>query len=89
MSDLVKTKHEVSFNIEFKSCEIPKLPPIKLRSTTVVFDEQWKDERDMLLKEKQEKAEARRKKVIQKKIMAAQRPKTARIKSAEGVILED
>ncbi|XP_061187463.1 uncharacterized protein LOC133195561 [Saccostrea echinata] len=67
MSDVVKAKDGMSFNIEFKST-IPRLPPIKLRSTTrVVYDEEyekWKDERDKLLREKQEKAEVRRKKTL-------------------------
>ncbi|XP_062621216.1 uncharacterized protein LOC134282846 [Saccostrea cucullata] len=88
MSDVVKTKDGMAFNIEFKS-RVPKLPPIKIRSTSnVVQNEEhgnWKDEKEKLLKKKQDRANARRKEILNKRIMAAQRPKTARTRDGSTV----
>ncbi|XP_061191722.1 uncharacterized protein LOC133199942 [Saccostrea echinata] len=79
ISDVVKKKDGIAFNLDFKSALPAKLPPIKITSTRLVQEDydKWKEARDKRLMEKLEKAKIRREAVLQKRKIAAKRPQTA------------
>ncbi|XP_062578289.1 uncharacterized protein LOC134240203 [Saccostrea cucullata] len=80
ISDVVKKKDGMAFNLEFKAALPAKLPPIKVTGTSsriVQEDYKWKETKDKELMEKLEKAKIRREAVLEKRKIAAKRPKTA------------
>ncbi|XP_061175690.1 uncharacterized protein LOC133184619 [Saccostrea echinata] len=87
ISNVVRKKDGMTFNLDLK-CALPaKLPPIKITSTRIVQEdfEKWKETRDKSLMEKLEKAKIRREAVLQKRKIAAKRPKAAQHRDSQEV----
>ncbi|XP_061174790.1 uncharacterized protein LOC133183924 [Saccostrea echinata] len=87
ISNIVKKKDGMAFSLDFKSSLPAKLPPIKITSSRIVQEdyEKWKETQDKSLMEKQEKAKIRREAVLQKRKIAAKRPKTAQRRDSREV----
>ncbi|XP_062621387.1 uncharacterized protein LOC134282968 [Saccostrea cucullata] len=87
ISDVVKNKDGMAFNLDFKPTLPAKLPPIKVTSSRIVQEdyEKWKETQDKSLMEKLEKAKVRRETVLRKRRVTAKRPKTARNRVSKEV----
>ncbi|XP_061192984.1 uncharacterized protein LOC133200865 [Saccostrea echinata] len=85
ISDVVKKKDGMAFNISLKAALPAKLPPIKITASRIVQEDY--ETKDKKLTEKLEKAKIRREAVPKKPRIAAKRPKTAQHRDSNEIDL--